>query len=392
MPSARIALMLPRFSRYGGVEQFGFRLAETLAARGYAVEYICARQEIAPPAGVRVLLTGRPRGPRWLKMLIFATKAEALRRTGAYDCCISLGKTLGQDILRVGGGPLPAFWRYSERAYPNAASRLLKQCLRRVNPANMLARWMENRQYAEARLIVAVSHFVRDLVLEAAPALPQNRVHVIYNRPDLGRFFPPSQEQREAARHRFGIAPREIAIGLAASNFRLKGVAPLIRALQDLPDHCSLYVAGGRNHREYDALAQKLGLAGRVHFCGKVDDMPAWYQALDIFALPTFYDACANAVLEALAAGLPTLSAASNGSAYFLPPENIVKNPGDSAEVACVLARLLPQAEKNKTTGIREPFVWPDNLGPNGVVSGLDAFVALVEEFLTTGKNLNTAA
>ena len=376
---ARIALMLPRFSRYGGVEQFGFRLSEALATKGHLVDFICARQETDPPAGVRVHCTGRPYGPRWLKMLLFASKVESLRRVGNYDCSISLGKTFAQDILRVGGGPLPAFWRYSEKSYPGSVSRFLKQCARRVNPANVLTRWLENRQYAGTQHIVAVSHFVRELILEAAPDIDPSCVRIIYNRPDLQRFSPQTTEQREAARKRFGIAPDAIAIGLATSNFQLKGVAPLIRALALLPENCMLQVAGGRNYSAYTALASNLGLAGRVRFLGKVDDMPTWYQALDVFTLPSFYDACSNAVLEALATGLPTLSSASNGSSYFLPPENIVQNPGDSKELADVLSLLTLQAEDNKKTGMRIPFSWP-----NEVVAGLDAFVSLVEEFLAT--------
>lgn len=379
--SSRIAIMLPRFSRYGGVEQFGYRLAGELAARGHAVDFICARQEVEPPKGVRVLRTGRPFGPRWFKMLVFANKAEAFRQAGNYDCSISLGKTLKQDILRVGGGPLPAFWRYSERAWPGELRVRLKQLSRRANPANMLTRRMENRQYMDSALVVAVSHFVRDLILEAAPGLPPERVRIIYNRPDLQRFSIPAPEQRAEARAQFGVPASTIAIGLAASNFPLKGVGPLIRALPSLPENCALYIAGNRNHGAYDALATELGLSGRVHFLGKVDDMPLWYKAMDIFALPSFYDACSNAVLEALASGLPTFSSASNGSSYFLPPENIVQDPGDSAELARVLARLVPQAQANARDGTRKGFVWPGD-----VVAGLDAFADLVEKHLADKK------
>lgn len=377
MKSARIALLLPRFSRYGGVEQFGYRLAEALAIRGHSVDFICARQEVDAPPGVTVLSTGRPYGPRWTKMFAFARKAENLRLTGGYDCTVSLGKTLGQDILRVGGGPLPQFWRYSEKAFPEGPGRWWKQCRRVLNPANALTRRLENDQYANSKIIVAVSHFVRNLILEAAPSIPPERVRVIYNRPDLTRFFPPTAEQRETARQRFGIRPQTVAIGLATSNFQLKGAAPLIRALADLPESCSLYVAGGRNHGAYASLAEKLGLSGRVRFLGKIDAMPEWYRALDIFTLPSFYDACSNAVLEALASGLPTLSSASNGSSYFLPLENVVADPGNSEELAGALSLLLAQAEENKKTGSRRAFAWPDN-----VVSGLDSFVALVEDYL----------
>ncbi len=373
--------MLPRFSRYGGVEQFGFRLAGELAARGHAVDFICARQEIPAPEGVRVLKTGRPRGPRWLKMLLFARGAEALRRAGHYDCAVSLGKTLRQDILRVGGGPLPAFWRFSERSYPSGFQRMLKQASRRISPANLLTRWIEKRQYAEASMILAVSHFVRDLIVEAAPGIAPERMRVIYNRPDPDRFSPPDPQQREDARRIFGIPPQVTAIGLATSNFQLKGVAPLIRALPLLPENSALYIAGGRGHAAYDALAARSGLAGRVHFMGKIDAMPQWYRALDVFALPSFYDACSNAVLEALASGLPTLSSASNGSAYFLPPENIVRDPGDSGELARVLARLIAQAGENEKTGKRQAFIWPGD-----IASGLDAYAGAIEEFLAAKR------
>jgi UDP-glucose:(heptosyl)LPS alpha-1,3-glucosyltransferase len=371
--------MLPRFSRYGGVEQFGFRLAGALAARGHQVDFICARQEVDPPDGVSVLRTGRPRGPRWLKMLVFARGAESLLRAGRYDCAVSLGKTLSQDILRVGGGPLPQFWRYSEKSYAEGPSRYWKQLTRRLNPANLLARCLENRQFAGAGSIVAVSHFVRDLILEAAPGLAPETVTVIYNRPDLARFSPPTAEERAKARQRFGIAGETVAIGLAASNFQLKGTAPLIRALARLPERCALYVAGDRNHAAYTALADSLGLGERVHFLGKLDAMPEWYKALDVFALPSFYDACSNAVLEALASGLPTLSSSSNGSSYFLPPENVVTDPGDSDELARVLARLVSQAEEQAKSGARTPFTWPEDLP-----SGPEAFVSLVETYLGT--------
>ncbi|CAK7010389.1 MAG: Lipopolysaccharide core biosynthesis protein RfaG [Desulfovibrio sp.] len=369
--------MLPRFSRYGGVEQFGCRLAEALAAKGYSVDFICARQEVDAPANVTVRKTGRPFGPRWLKMLVFAKKAEAIRRANEYDCVISLGKTLHQDILRVGGGPLPEFWKLSERSYPAGTARCLKKLQRRLNPANILTRRIENEQYRTAKRIVAVSHFVRDLILSANPETDRDRMRVIYNKPDLTRFAAPSPEERKNARHAFGIAPETIAIGLATSNFQLKGTAPLIKALTKLPENCALVVAGGRNHAPYMKLAQELGLGDRVRFCGKVDDMPAWYKAIDVFTLPSFYDACSNAVLEALASGLPTLSSASNGSSYFLPPENVVANPGDANELAHVLTRLVKEAARNTASGTRETFVWPEN-----IASGITAFVSLVEEYL----------
>ena len=66
---ARIALILPRLSRYGGVEQFAFRLAEALAETRnseHEVEFICARSECLPPVGVRTHIVGRPGGLKFI--------------------------------------------------------------------------------------------------------------------------------------------------------------------------------------------------------------------------------------------------------------------------------------------------------------------------------------
>ena len=85
---ARIALILPRLSRYGGVEQFAFRLAEALAETRnseHEVEFICARSECLPPVGVRTHIVGRPGGLKFIKMLWFLIRAEQVRKRGNYS-------------------------------------------------------------------------------------------------------------------------------------------------------------------------------------------------------------------------------------------------------------------------------------------------------------------
>lgn len=381
MRQKRIAIMLPKYSRYGGVEQFGYRMATALCERGHHVDFICARQEVEAEPGVNVLVMGRPRMAKYMKMLSFANSASEMLDIGEYDCTIGLGKTLDQDIMRVGGAPLREFWRYSELAFPPGPVRWWKSLRRRMSRANKLTRYIEDRQYNSGCKIVAVSHFVRDLIVKSYPHLKAEDIEVIYNRPDFKRFRPPTPEEREAARTALGVKPQAMAVGLATSNFELKGTGPLITALRDLPDNSHLYFASGRGHAKYTRLATRLGVAERVHFLGKVADMPQFYQAMDIFALPTFYDACSNAVLEALAAGLPVMSSAANGSSFFLPTENVVENPGDSRKLAEVLLRLSAQAEENANSGRRPAFKWPE-----GIKSGTNGFAEMVEEYIARNR------
>lgn len=383
---SRIAIMLPKCSLYGGVEQFGYRLAEGLAARGHGVDFICAKKEADAPFGVRVLTVGRPPGGRFVKMLWFLIGAERLRKAGTYDLAVSLGKTWNQDLSRMGGGPLRVFWKLSERALPEGRPRLLKRCFRRLSPANQLTLLLEKRQFNSDSVVIAVSHLVRDWLLAAHPALDPQRVSVIYNRPDTSRFYPPTPEERNAARQWLAAscaaslpkAGEPVCIGTASTNFQLKGVEPLIRALALLPERCVLFVAGGRDSGAYKTLARSLGVAERVFFCGRVDDMPAFYRALDVFILPTYYDACSNAVLEALASGCKTLSSSSNGAAFFLPPEAVISDPGDVADMAERLRLLMERPSP-------PPFVWP-----GAVPCGVEAFMDEIEARLAGGKGAPT--
>ncbi|MDR2825690.1 MAG: glycosyltransferase family 4 protein [Deltaproteobacteria bacterium] len=371
----RIAIMLPIFSRYGGAEQFALRLSAALAQKGFAVDFICARQEAAAPDGVTVLKTGRPFGPRWLKGLYFAFKAEQLRKKGNYDCTFTQGKVFSADIFREGGGPLLRFWSCTDPSFPAGIGRLWKKFTRILSPYNWFTYYIEKKLYLGQTKITANSHFVRDLILADYPHFRAEDIEVIYNRPDLSLYHAPDAEERRAARAAFDIAPRIKAVGFASGSFQRKGLTPLIRALALLPEEYHLYIASGSNPGAYRKLSKALGLEERVHFVGRVDNTPVFYRALDIYVQPTFCDACSNAVLEAAASGLPVISTRFDGSAYFLPENCVLDNPGDSVKIAQgILLHLSATATENKTPSFAG---WPE-----AVPAGMDAWVALIERYL----------
>jgi UDP-glucose:(heptosyl)LPS alpha-1,3-glucosyltransferase len=370
MQQAKIALVMPRLGLYGGAEGFGWRLAEALAAAGHRVDFLCGRAEGELPAGgVNAVELGRPPLGRALKNLWFALAADERLKRGGYDLTIGLARTWRQDILRVGGGPQDIFHALTEAAHGDGAARLLKRLRRNASPSAAVIRWLEARQFDRpanpGQRIVCVSHLVRDWLLQAHPALDPARVSVVYNRPDLSRFALPEPARRAELRAAAGLKDGEVLICTAGTNFALKGVGTLIRALALLPPNFRLAVAGGRGPERWLKLAAELGVAGRVRFAGRVADMPGFYAAADLFALPTYYDACSNAVLEALACGLPAISSSRNGSAAFLPERRILADPGDAES----LARLLREAAAEPRPDA--PFAWPEHL-PCGLAPYLD--------------------
>ena len=366
---AKIALMLPKFSRYGGVEGFGYTLSQALARAGYRVDFICAKADAQPPEGVEIIKVGRKGLTRFGKLLWFLIQAEVKRKAGGYDLCISLGKSLNQDMVRMGGGPLEPFWRLSGRAYGSGAGGWWKMFRRRTAPVNMLIKYVERRQARSKSLFIANSHKVLDWLVSTYPQIGRDKVDVIYNKPDLDRFYPPEADQKSKLRQKSGIAPAQVLIATAGTNFRLKGVATAIKALAMLPENHVLTVAGGRNPQRYLKLAKRLGVEDRIIFPGRVDDMASFYQAADVFILPTFYDSCSNAVLEAMACGLPVISTSCNGSSVFLEPGMVLDDPADHRTLASLIEKAANQKSK--------PFEWPDDKK-----SGIEPYLELVQAML----------
>lgn len=369
--SDRVALMLPRLSNYGGAEGFALRLAKALAAEGIDVDYICARQETIAPEGVNAVTVGRPPFGRACKVAWFAYAAERARKRGGYGLTISMGKTHTQDILRMSGGPLSIFWKLSSRAYAPGVQRKMKMLRRRTAPANMLIRKLEKESLENNELCVTVSHRVRDWLLEAHPWLETRPMRIIYNRPDLTRFSPADEDERRRLRRRMGIEGDRPVLSLAGTNFALKGLGTAIEALPKIPGNPVLLVAGDRNAAFYKAQADRLGVGKQVRFLGRVDDMPALYRASDAFCLPSFYDTCSNAVLEALASGTRVISSRDNGSSYFLPERWVVDDSGDSSQLAAKMTAALSEPRPKS-------FQWPDD-----VECGIDPYIAMVKERLS---------
>ena len=367
---ARLAVTMPRLSRYGGAESFAWRLSEALAARGHEVDFICARRETDPPDGVNPVILGRFGFFRWVKVLWFAFAADKACRQGDYDLVFGMGKTLNQDILRIGGGPITKFWELSQHAWPEGYARFFKMLRRRLSPGNWAIRLIDRIRLKRTPRIVAVSHLVRDWIVEAHPHLNKDAIDVIYNKPDLSRFSPIGEQGRNRLRATCNVSEYEVVIGTAVTNFALKGIRHLVDMMALLPDHYVLGVAGGRNPDKYLRQARELGVEKRIRFLGRVDNIADFYRGVDIFVLATFYDACSNAVLEALACGCKVLSSSMNGSARFLPERWVFPDPSDAAN----MARLVLEVDKEEKP---LPFTWPDD-----VASGLEPYVEMIEKTL----------
>jgi UDP-glucose:(heptosyl)LPS alpha-1,3-glucosyltransferase len=65
-------------------------------------------------------------------------------------------------------------------------------------------------------------------------------------------------------------------------------------------------------------MAARRGVGRRVALLGPREDVKPFYGAADAFVLPTLYDPCPNAALEAMACGLPVVTSAKCGAAELI--------------------------------------------------------------------------
>jgi UDP-glucose:(heptosyl)LPS alpha-1,3-glucosyltransferase len=163
---------------------------------------------------------------------------------------------------------------------------------------------------------------------------------VVYNGVDTDRFHPGTDRSREDIRRRHGIGG-EFLILFVSNNFRMKGLAYLIRALALLKsvDHAPfrLLVLGRDHPGSYARLAERMGVSEAVIFGGSTREPEKYYGAADLLVHPTFYDACSLTVLEALASGLPVVTTASNGACGLLTSNEggrVVENARDVKALA----------------------------------------------------------
>lgn len=109
------------------------------------------------------------------------------------------------------------------------------------------------------------------------------------------------------------------------------------------PDAHFDIVGAGPELAALEARVESLGLTSAVSFLGHCEDVPARLAAADLFVLPSRSEAFPNAVLEAMAIGLPTIASAVGGLLEVIQPERngVLVPVGDPQALARAISGLM---------------------------------------------------
>jgi glycosyltransferase involved in cell wall biosynthesis len=168
--------------------------------------------------------------------------------------------------------------------------------------------FISRAKYGVASRIVANSRWVAQQAISSGA--PREKITVVYEGTEIPRTF--SAEQRKNARTRWGIADYAPLLGCVGVLLPDKGQEWLIRALAELRKdfaNAKLLLAGdGESRAKLETLAKEIGVADAIIFAGFVKDVENVYAALDVFLLPSFFEALNNSLLAAMAYEIPSIA------------------------------------------------------------------------------------
>jgi glycosyltransferase involved in cell wall biosynthesis len=298
--------------------------------------------------------------------------ALTLHRHRPYDLCLAwstlpagavalaLRQRVGLPYLVWVSGPdIPGFERRYRAIYP-----MLTPVIRQV--------WQ-----AAERVIAKCAEEIA-MIQRVAPGLD---VECVPNGVALDRFQPGPAAAAEGPLRVVCVAR---LIERKGQHHLIEAVARLVRG--GIPVRLRL-VGTGDAEAQYRALAERLGVSAWVEFAGYVprEAIAGEYAAAHVFALPSYNEGMALAVLEAMACGLPVVVTRTGGTAELVEEEvgGLTHDWADIDALAAHLARLARDRELVQRMGVASlqraaSFSWP---------AITDRFLELFEHVTTTAMS-----
>ncbi|WP_104403022.1 glycosyltransferase [Vibrio penaeicida] len=157
--------------------------------------------------------------------------------------------------------------------------------------------------YLSKPKLVADADFVKEKLANVLEDIP---VETIHNGIDCERFKP---GDTNIARKHLNLPMNKKIVGCSGRMEWVKGQDTLLYALKRLPSSVVLVIAGhGTQRSSLEELTKKLNLQKRVFFLGFTDDMVSFYQALDLYCLPSRNEGFPLSTLEAQACNIPCVA------------------------------------------------------------------------------------
>ncbi len=212
------------------------------------------------------------------------------------------------------------------------------------------------RIWTRASAIVANSEGLKQLALQFMPEID---IPVIPNGIDTAKFCP-NKDKKLSQRVRVLTVCRLI------SRKRIDLLIEAVLQATKLGIDVEFNIAGeGNLKNQLERLAGKLNIGERVNFLGRVpsEEMPAVYRNNDIFIMSSAHEGMSNAMLEAMASGLPIITTRCEGVEELIADNGIVVDQACAEELAKAIGNLAGDRQRCEQMAVAarkqaEKFSW----------------------------------
>lgn len=341
----KVAILKRTFHPFGGSERYCLKTLEELSRMGIEVDvYTCITSAWPTVNNVTLRKAGPSKGPNFLQLLIFNYVNRKILSQRDYKFVLSMDRTIYHTHIRAGGG--------CHRAWLERKARYLQERTP-ISVYDELLLYLERKAFTSPWVvkIIVNSELVKHEIVsyydinESMISVVRNGVEWEY----LGAAFEEGLSVKYQLRRRLGLDTSKFHFLFVGSGYRRKGLSYALRALARFREEVALIVVGKDRHIDrYRSLAEKLGVSTRVYFFGAQETVLPFYQVADAFLLPTLYDPCSNATLEALAMGLYVVTTKDNGAHEVIQDfaGTVVNNPSELDELHWAMSKAV-EAKKD---------------------------------------------
>lgn len=338
----------------GGAETQVFRVSSELQRRGYAVQIISLKSPVGYSEelrhrGVRVDSLDLKRSDDYLDAL-----QECARVMKSFGPRVVVNMLFHANVL----GSLAAVYTGVERAFTSVRgvdSKTWRYGVEHVLLRSQLSGGIiTNSPYLAGRIAeMGVSR------LERIKVIP-NGIDMLSLRPTM---------ERAKIRKSLGVKDTDFLWLCVANVLRVKDFPTLLSAFRKTLDarekSLKLVVAGAMwDHAlraELEGLMKELKLETAVSFVGGRDDIPNLLGAADGFVLTSLTEGTPNAIIEAMAAGVPVVATRAGGVQDLICHQEtgLLADVGDSAGISECMSRVMGASlsENNRLTASAKEFV-----------------------------------
>jgi L-malate glycosyltransferase len=206
------------------------------------------------------------------------------------------------------------------------------------------------------------------------------QTHCLPNGVDCEHFLPCSVPERLAHRHAHALPPDHYLFGCAARMVPVKRHRDLIDAFARVagvhPQTSLVLIGRGPLEAELRDQVARQNLTDRVVFHGEERDMASLLPLLDAFVLTSSTEGLSNAILEAMACGLPTIATAVGGNTELVEAglTGFLVPPRAPDQIVLAMEELLTRPELSQSMGRHARRRAVEHFSLPGMITGYSAF------------------